>query len=105
MPPRRTPRPSREVTELLERRDQLESSFFDRMEENRERYALAEEIEQDNEITERTRDRRLASINAKIEATEDEMGDYKDEIDRINATLAAMGLRVEPFENVIDRQC
>jgi len=75
------------------------------MEENRERYALVEEIDQDDEITERTRDRRLASINTKIEATEDEMSNFKDQIDGINGTLVTMGYNVEPFENVIDRHC
>ena len=75
------------------------------MEENRELYALAEEIEQDDELTERIRTRRLASINTKIEATEDEMSDFKNEIDEINTTLATLGHHVESFENVIDRRC
>ncbi|PWW73822.1 hypothetical protein C7212DRAFT_366096, partial [Tuber magnatum] len=97
MPPRRL-QPNSAVKRLLDRRDKLETLFFDLLEVNKVRYAAWNEIEQDDEITERTRERRLAAIDNKIAVTEDRMSVYKDEIEEINATLVERGYGVEPFD-------
>ncbi|KAG0635560.1 hypothetical protein HOY80DRAFT_1139784 [Tuber brumale] len=94
---------SRLTIALIKRRDKLETCFFDILERNKERYEALNQVEEDDEITERTRSRRLEALNKKIEAAEDRMSDCRDEIEEINVILVERGYSIEPFDDVIDR--
>ncbi|KAG0131718.1 hypothetical protein HOY82DRAFT_539311 [Tuber indicum] len=92
-----------QIRDLINKRHHLQNLFFDLLEERKIRLAAAEVVEEDTGITEKTRERRLAMIDAERIAIQDEMYGHRDELESIDDTLRAMGYRVEPFQQIIDR--
>ncbi|PWW78364.1 hypothetical protein C7212DRAFT_323807 [Tuber magnatum] len=87
--------PTPQVTELINRLAELEDALSDLREENKVRYETLRELEQDDEITEETREGCIYALKADIGSAEEEIYNHEDEIEEINAILEAMGYGVE----------
>ncbi|CUS13077.1 unnamed protein product [Tuber aestivum] len=91
------------LDDWLDSRDALEAAIIRLYKKNREHLAALENIKQDKELDEGARKRLLAEIRSKIRRIDGKMLDYKEQLERLNSGLKAMGICVVPIHRVLDR--